>query len=87
VNATGSLAELTNRTSLFKAKGSVLLNEVEAALLVALEPKLNKQVPSWKDVEEFFQSVEEELQERSVSEALHQIEELKLAMAGLKKSK
>lgn len=88
VNADGRLSEYDKPEKMFKANGAVLLNEIEAALLVALEPKLNKQGPRWKDVEEFYQHVEEELEDRTVSEAIRQIEELKSEVATLlKKSK
>ncbi|MDE1964090.1 MAG: hypothetical protein KGI42_09345 [Xanthomonadaceae bacterium] len=71
----------------FSAKGDALLNEVEAALLIALEPKLNKQGPRWKDVEEFFQTVDDELEERSVSEVLVEIADIKKQVAGLRNHK
>jgi len=88
VNPSSSkLSEHDKPDKSFKAKGAVLLNEVEAALLVALEPKLNKQGPRWSDVEEFFQYVEDELEERSVSEALQEIEVLKDQITKFQKSK
>lgn len=83
VNGTGKLSEHDKPEKIFKAHGSALLNEMEAALLVALEPKLNKQGPRWKDVEEFFQYIEDDLQEKSVSEVAQQIEELKSEIARL----
>lgn len=67
----------------FTASGDALLNEVEAALLVALEPKLNKQGPRWKDVEQFYQTVDDELEERSVSEVLSELDNMKKQIAAL----
>lgn len=85
VNGNGKLSERDTPNKVFRADGAALLNEMEAALLVALEPKLNKQGPRWKDVEEFFQYVEDDLQERSISEAIHQIEDLKKQLSTLTK--
>ena len=73
----------------FTATGDALLNEIEAALLVALEPKLNKQGPRWKDVDEYFQTIDDELEERSVSEVLAELDGIKKQLAllnGRKKS-
>jgi len=85
--ANGSLSEHDKPGKIFKAKGAILLNEIEAALLVALEPKINKQGPRWKDVEEFFQYVEEEQQERSISEVLRKIGALEAVIDAHLKSK
>jgi hypothetical protein len=87
VNANGDLSEHDKPEKMFKAQGSILLNEIEAALLVALEPKLNKQGPRWKDVEEFFQFVEDELEERSVAEVLQKVDALETVITTLRKSK
>lgn len=53
---------------IFRVKGSLLLNEVEGALITALEPKLNKQGARWKDVEEYYQTIDEELEEPTVGD-------------------
>jgi len=86
VNANKSLSEHDKPEKLFKANGAILLNEIEAALLVALEPKLNKQGARWKDVEEFYQYVEEELEERSISEVIRQTEQMKTELVALRKA-
>lgn len=71
----------------FAARGGTLLNEIEAALLVALEPSLNKQGPRWKDVDEYFQVVDDDLRERSGSEVLREVVELKRQVALLATSR
>lgn len=88
VNAgNGALSQHDQPEKQFKAEGAALLNEVEGALLIALEPRLNKQGPRWGDVEEFFQYIEDDLRERSVSEALKELDVLKADVAKLARSK
>ncbi len=76
VNGSGALSEHDHPDKLFKSDGSILLNELEGVLLSILEPKLNKQGPRWKDVEEFYQWVDENLEERQVGEVLKRIDDL-----------
>lgn len=83
----GKLSEFDQPEKVFKAPGASLLNEIEGALLVALEPRINKQGPRWSDVEEYFQFVEPELEERSVSEALQRIDALQQSVDQLKGKK
>ena len=87
VNANAALSDYDKPEKIFKTKGDNLLNEIESALIVALEPKLNKQGPRWKDVDEYFQYVEEELEERSISEVLREFSELKEIINKKAKSK
>jgi hypothetical protein len=63
VNSTGSLSRYDDAQKLFKAKGSLLLNEIEGVLITALEPKLNKQSARWKDVKEFFQLIDDDVKD------------------------
>ena len=81
------LSEHDHPEKRFWVDADALLNEIEGALLVALEPKLNKQGPRWKDVEEYFQLVENELEDRSVSEVLQRINDLESAIGKIKVSK
>jgi len=76
VNAGGGLSDHDTPEKQFKASGADLLNEVEGALLVALEPKLNKQGPRWSEVEEFYQFVDEGIQETSIDSVQRSIEDL-----------
>ena len=85
VNINGMLSDYDKTEKTFKATGRDLLNEIEAALLVSLEPRLNKQGPRWKKVEEYFQFVEESLEERSVSEAIEKISKIEKSIQWLKK--
>jgi hypothetical protein len=60
----------------FKAKGSLLLNEIEGALITALEPKLNKQGARWKDVEEYFQTRDEIMEEPTMGDLVERFDRI-----------
>ena len=62
-NKNRSLSAYDDSSKIFKATGTQLLNEIEGALITALEPKLNKQGARWKDVEEYYQEVDGEVEE------------------------
>jgi hypothetical protein len=49
------------------------LNEVEGALLTALEPRLNKQGPHWKDVKEYYQTRDAEMEETTVGDSMEKL--------------
>ena len=63
VNQNGTLSQQDKVDKIFRAPGSRLLNEFEAVLIAAMEPKLNKQGPRWKDVDEYFQHVDETMED------------------------
>ncbi|KAF1707474.1 GIY-YIG nuclease family protein [Pseudoxanthomonas sacheonensis] len=68
------LSEHDSATKRYVAAGSAILNEIEGVLISALEPGLNKQGPKWGAVDEYFQVVDEKLEERQVSEVLLELE-------------
>jgi hypothetical protein len=63
VNLNGQLSLFDGLDKTFRINGTLLLNEIEGALITALEPKLNKQGARWKDVEEYFQLIDGEMEE------------------------
>ena len=77
VNKNGTLNQFDDVEKIFRAKGSLLLNEVEGALITAMEPKLNKQGACWKEVDEYFQEVDDEMRELTVRNLADEFEELK----------
>jgi hypothetical protein len=89
VNESGDrkLSEHDHPEKKYGGEVDALLNEIEGALLVALEPKLNKQGPRWKDVKEYFQVVESELEDRATSEVLQRINDLEKVIGKIKVSK
>lgn len=90
VTSNGTLSKHDRIDNIFKSPGSSLLNEFEAVLITALEPKLNKQGAKWKHIAEYFQEIDEymhditnfDIQERIVA-AEKKI--LKQIQRGLKK--
>jgi len=78
-----SLFDRLNKT--FKVSGSLLLNEIEGALITALEPKLNKQGARWKDVEEYFQFIDDEMEDVTTGDVLDSNAKLEKLILGLSK--
>ncbi|HEX7728270.1 MAG TPA: GIY-YIG nuclease family protein [Terracidiphilus sp.] len=76
VNAKGTLNAFDDVTKKFGANGNLLLNEVEGALITALEPKLNKQGARWKDVKEYFQTRDPELEEATLGDLVEKFNDL-----------
>ena len=74
----------------YAAPGSDVLNELEGVLIAAMEPKLNKQGPSFKDAQQFDQELDENVQNVTLSDIDAKIESLsvrvqKIAGKGKKK--
>ena len=78
-----SLFDSLNKT--FKISGTLLLNEIEGALITALEPKLNKQGARWKDVEEYYQFIDYEMEEATSGDILDSNAKLEKLITGLSK--
>ena len=87
VNQSGTLSGHDDVTKLFKAKGDLLLNEIEGALITALEPKLNKQGARWKDVHEYYQFVDEDMRETRVGDLVERFERIEKQLTKLNKTK
>lgn len=84
VNRDGTLSLYDKPTKIFKVDGVALLNEIEAALMTAMEPNLNKQGPRWKDAEEYFQDTEQ-TQDITMRDLLMSHKELEDQIASLGK--
>lgn len=70
----------------FRISGTLLLNEIEGALITALEPKLNKQGARWrKDVEEYFQFIDHEMDDVTAGHLLDSDARLEKLIVGLSK--
>lgn len=72
---------------LFKEKGSSVLNLVEGALISAMEPKLNRQGGRFKTAKQFFQTVDENIEDVSLNDVMSRLEKLQQAVDTLKKAK
>lgn len=64
-------------SKVFKTTGNSLLNQLEGALITALEPKLNKQGARWPGVEQFYQEIEQELKEPRLADIITEVKELR----------
>lgn len=76
VNQNGTLSAHDDIQKTFKARGSLMLNQIEGALITALEPKLNKQGARWRDVEEYFQTQDPEMEDATVGDLINRFEKL-----------
>lgn len=66
----GQLSLFDDLDKIFKVNGTLLLNEIEGVLITATGPKLNKQGARWKDVEEYFQFIDEEMEDVTLGDIL-----------------
>ncbi|MDE3061831.1 MAG: GIY-YIG nuclease family protein [Acidobacteriota bacterium] len=85
VNKNGTLSKLDNGQKVFKTRGEKLLNEIEGALITALEPRFNKQGARWKDVEEFFQERDPKVEEATVGDLMERFESIESKIKALGK--
>lgn len=83
VNQNGSLSLHDDAQKIFKATGVELLNEVEGALITALEPRLNKQGARWKDADEYYQEIDEEMDEPTLADIARGHEKIEKLIAEL----
>ncbi len=85
VNQSGRLSDYDDAEKIFKAEGSLLLNQVEGALITALEPKLNKQGARWKGVKEWFQTRDPVMEEATVGDLIPRFDKLGMELGSLRK--
>jgi hypothetical protein len=84
-NNNETLSKFDDVEKLFKATGSLLLNEVEGALITALEPKMNKQGARWKDVDEYFQTRDPAVEEATVGDLIEKFDGLESRLESVRK--
>lgn len=70
VNKDGTLSQSDKPDWTISGKMVAALNDIEGVLIHILEPKLNKQGPKWKDVQQFSQYVDEEVKETTLDDLL-----------------
>lgn len=77
VNQDGSLSAYDKSERKYSVGVPDALNELEGILIRVLEPRLNKQGPRWnKNVEEFYQEIEEVVKEKTLHDIYEKQEEL-----------
>jgi len=77
VNKDGMLSKTDNQDRSFSVNVPDVLNEIEGVLIKILEPQLNRQGPKWKNVEEFFQEIDELVKETTLDEIQEKQDEMK----------
>jgi hypothetical protein len=85
VNKDGSLSRSSNPDRIVGGSITNALNDIEGVVIHALEPKLNKQGPKWKDVQEYFQYIGDEVEESSIDDVIEKQEELESRLASIEK--
>ena len=86
VNQDGRLSRLDKPDRKYSVLVSDSLNEIEGMLIRVLEPRLNKQGPKWNDdVEEFYQEIEKEVEEKTINDVYKKQKELEKIVSKLKK--
>lgn len=83
-NKNGSLLKTDNPARTISGTLGDALDDIEGVLIQVLEPKLNKQGPKWKNVIQFYQFIDDAVEEKTIEHILEkqglleeQIEELK----------
>jgi hypothetical protein len=85
VNMNGTLSAHDVVEKTFKSNGTGILDEFEAILITALEPKLNKQGAKWKDCNEYFQEIDETMEEVTLYDLLERQKSLEKLISSLKR--
>lgn len=85
INSNNSLSNHDIVEKIYKSSGSDILNELEGILIVAMEPRLNKQGARFPGAQEFFQEVDENVAEMTIEDLANQITGIEKTLAGLKK--
>jgi len=68
INRNGTLYDRDTPQKQYSARGQLLLDQFEGALIAVAEPLLNKQGSKWRGAEEFYQQVDEDTREITVDE-------------------
>ncbi len=85
VNQNGTLSSHDTIEKVFKTNGSLLLNEFEAILIEAMEPKLNRQGACWNDAVEYFQKVDAEMDDIENCQIMEKMESLEKLVKDIQK--
>ena len=73
VNRNGSLSQDGNPKRRIAGPAFEALNDIEGVLILGIEPKLNKQGPRFKGVEQWWQTVDERVSEITNHQLLEKI--------------
>jgi hypothetical protein len=85
VNANCTLSEIDHIDKSFKSDGQNLLDEFEGILIAAMEPRLNKQGPKFKEANQYSQAIDENIQEITLEDLQLDIKDLQHQLSVLQK--
>ena len=85
VNSTCALSDIDHIDKTYKSDGQNLLDEFEGILIAAMEPRLNKQGPKFKDATQYLQAIDENIQETTLADLKIGIQELQSKISVLQK--
>ena len=85
VNKDGSLYMSDNSDKSVTGTIASALNDIEGVLIYALEPKLNKQGPKWKGVQQFFQHIDDDVEESSIEDIIEKQDKLENKLESMEK--
>lgn len=69
-NKSGNLSLSENSERELKGPLKDALDDIEGVLIQVVEPKLNKQGPKWKNVNQFYQLIDENVEETTLDDLL-----------------
>ncbi len=76
VNKDGSLSQSDNPTRKISGSLADALNDIEGVLILGIEPRLNKQGPKFKGVQQWHQSVDSRITEITTHELLEKLQKI-----------
>lgn len=85
VNANGTLSDYDKVSKIFKSDGRGLLNEFEAILIEVIEPRSNKQGAKWKDCTEYYQEIDESMDDVTNDDIMVVVKEVKSTLLKMEK--
>lgn len=84
-NMNGTLSRAEDPEKSIHGKLKEALNDIEGVLILGIEPKLNKQGPRFKGVEQWYQLVDDYVKEAAIHDVLEKQSELEAELKEIKK--
>jgi len=84
-NKNGSLSQPDNSSRRIGGTIADALNDIEGVLILAMEPKLNKQGPKFKGVLKFNQAIDEDVEDSTLDEVIETQESIESRLEKIEK--
>jgi len=85
VNKDGSLFMSSTPSKNINGTVTNALNDIEGVLIYGIEPKLNKQGPKWTGVQQFYQFIDDDVEEATIDDVVEKQEELEKRLINIEK--